>query len=224
MALAKRSGAPEVELQTNATRLGQPNAAHALATAGVDHAFVSLHAATAATSDALTGAPGTFEQTLAGLDALLQTSIAVRINYVLCRPNAAEFPAFVDLVATRFGGAAITVSFVGMSTDLVPRTRELVPRYREVLPALQQGVADAEARGIEVDGFDSMCGIPLCLAPVAPERFAQLTPPPPGYDRGEFVHPPPCARCSLADRCFGLRRGYADLYGWDELRPVLEPS
>lgn len=220
VALAKARGAPEIELQTNATRLGRPDAARSLADAGVDIAFVSLHAATAEISDAITGAPGTFDQTLAGLDALAVTSIAVRINYVLCRPNAAQFPAFVDLVATRWPRAAITVSFVGTSTDLVPRTPDLVPPYAEVLPPLREGLRRAESHGLVVDGFDSMCGLPLCLAPVDASRFAALAEPPPDYDGGEFIHPPPCDGCSLRTRCFGLRRGYADLYGWDELRPV----
>ncbi|MBL4687528.1 MAG: radical SAM protein [Nannocystaceae bacterium] len=223
VSLAKQHGAPEVELQSNAIRLADPEHALALADAGVDRAFVSLHAATEQTSDALTGAPGTFLQTLAGIDALTATAIAVRINYVLCRPNAAEFPAFVDLVAKRWPNAAITVSFVSMSTDLVPRTAALVPRYNEVLPALREGVRRAAAHGVDVEGFDSMCGIPLCLAPVPAARFRELPPPPSDYDGGEFVHPPPCQRCSLNKQCFGLRRGYAELYGWDELRPVAAP-
>ncbi|MEM6991359.1 MAG: radical SAM protein [Myxococcota bacterium] len=219
IALATREGAPEVELQTNATLLDEDRA-KSLATAGLSRAFVSLHAATPECSDAITGAPGTFADTLVGLDALAAAGVAVRINYVLCRPNAEEFPAFVNLVAARWPHAAITVSFVGMSTDLVPRTRALVPRYREVMPALTEGVRRAGVHGIEVEGFDSMCGIPLCLAPVPSEHFASLAAPPADYDGGEFVHPPPCRACSLQTRCFGLRRGYADLYGWDELRPL----
>jgi len=222
--LAKAHGAPEVELQTNAIRLADPGRAARLATAGVDRAFVSLHAADAATSDALTHAPGTYAQTLAGLDALARTPIAVRINYVLCRPNAAQFPAFMQRVAQRWPDAGVTVSFVGMSTDLVPRTRDLVPRYSDVLPALADGLTIARAHNIDVNGFDSMCGIPLCLVPGGPEAFRRLAPPPDGYDGGEFVHPPPCASCSLRPQCFGLRQEYARLYGWDELRPVDGPA
>ena len=46
----------------------------------------------------------------------------------------------------------------------------------------------------------------------------------PGRGGGEFVKPAPCAGCVLESRCFGLRRGYAQMYGWDELRPVTVPS
>src|SRR5439155_16755168 len=58
--LARRLGAAAVELQTNGTRLAHARLATALAEAGLDGAMVSLHGATAAISDAVTGAPGTF--------------------------------------------------------------------------------------------------------------------------------------------------------------------
>jgi MoaA/NifB/PqqE/SkfB family radical SAM enzyme len=255
----KAHGACEVELQTNATRLSDPVLCRALAEAGLDLAFVSLHGATAATSDAVTSAPGTFVRTLAGLDQLRDTGIRTRLNFVLCELNRHELPAFVTMVTERWPRATITVSFVGMSTDLVPREAWLVPRYRDVLPSLREAMALARARGLELGGFDSMCGLPLCLVPgdrtaflslsplpLAPAsglRHARDYPPPLGSDQppplggptseagltpggggGEFIKPAPCAGCVLESRCFGLRRGYAQMYGWDELRPVTVPS
>ncbi|MCX4247254.1 radical SAM protein [Paraliomyxa miuraensis] len=216
----KAHGVHEVELQTNATRLSDPALCEALRDAGVDIAFVSLHGATAAVSDEVTAAPGTFVRTLAGLDRLRDTGIHTRINFVLCEQNRHEFPAFVSLVAERWPGAAITISFVGMSTDLVPRERWLVPRYRDVLPPLREGLARARTHGLEVGGFDSMCGLPLCLVPDDLQPFFSLAELPPGGGDGEFVKPAPCDGCVLQSRCFGLRRGYASMYGWDELRPV----
>lgn len=239
----KAHGACEVELQTNATRLQDPALCRALAVAGLDIAFVSLHGATAATSDAVTSAPGTFVRTLAGLDQLRDTGIRTRINFVLCELNRHELPAFVTMVSERWPRAGITISFVGMSTDLVPREAWLVPRYRDVLPPLREAMALARARGLELGGFDSMCGLPLCLVPGDRTAFLSLAPlapgpsgghrhaspsdpdmePDAGGGDGEFVKPAPCAGCVLESRCFGLRRGYAQMYGWDELRPVTMP-
>jgi MoaA/NifB/PqqE/SkfB family radical SAM enzyme len=216
----KAAGARAIELQTNAIRLSDPTLVQSLAEAGVDVAFVSLHGACAQTSDGITRAPGTFDRTVLGLDNLHHSPIAVRINFVLCRPNHEEFPAFVQLVAQRWPKAAITVSFVGLSTDLVPRSRELVPRYAEVLPNLERGIAIAAQHGVRIEGFDSMCGIPLCLVPGDPARFAALAPIPAGYDGGEFTRADACGRCVLEDRCFGLRRGYAAMYGTAELVPI----
>lgn len=219
----KAHGACEVELQTNATRLHDAALCQALAEAGLDVAFVSLHGATAAVSDEVTAAPGTFVRTLAGLDQLREAGIRTRINFVLCELNRHELPAFVALVAERWPRAAITISFVGMSTDLVPREAWLVPRYRDVLPPLSQAMALARAHGLAVGGFDSMCGLPLCLVPGDRTAFLSLSTLPSGGDGGEFVKPAPCASCVLESRCFGLRRGYAQMYGWDELRPVTTP-
>jgi hypothetical protein len=219
----KAHGACEVELQNNATRLHDATLCQALADAGVDVAFVSLHGATAAVSDDVTAAPGTFVRTLAGLDQLRATGIRTRINFVLCEQNHRELPAFVALVAERWPQAAITISFVGMSTDLVPRERWLVPRYRDVLPPLTQAMALARVHGLEIGGLHSMCGLPLCLVPADLRPFFALAELPPGGGDGEFVKPAPCAGCVLQTRCFGLRRGYAQMYGWDELRPVTTP-
>lgn len=216
---AKKQGAREVEVQTNATQLGAPGRAAALEEAGVDIAFVSLHGATAQVCDAVTDAPGTWVDTCAGLDALAQTSIHVRINFVLCTLNFHEFPAFVDLVAARWPDAAITVSFVGMSTDLVPRSAQLVPRYRDVLGPLTDGLARAREHGVVTEGFDSMCGLPACVVPQAAADFFDLAEVPAGYDGGEFVRPPACRACVLKTRCFGLRRSYAEMYGDEELSP-----
>lgn len=213
----KAGGAIEIELQTNATRIDAA-LADAMVDAGLDVAFVSLHAARAEVSDAITDAPGTFAQTLRGIDALAGRVPRLRINFVFCRPNIAEFPAFVDLVATRWPTATITVSFVAPSTDLVPHTAALVPRYTDVVPALVDGLRRARAHGVQVGGFDSMCGIPLCVVPPA-DRTPMLARAPivAGYDKGELEAADACEGCNLRGQCHGVRRGYAALHGTAEL-------
>ncbi len=214
------AGAREIELQTNATRLAGTDLAHRLSDTGVSHAIVSLHGATAETSDFITDAPGTFDQTLLGLDALLQTPIRVRLNYVFCHANRSEFPAYVDMVAARWPGVSLTISFVASSTDVVPHTRELMPRYADVMPFLAEGVRRARVAGLNVTGFESMCGLPLCLVPEDVTAYAGLAEIPAGLDRGEFLKPAPCQTCEASARCFGVRRGYAALHGTDELTPI----
>ncbi|WP_170319913.1 radical SAM protein [Polyangium spumosum] len=219
--LAKREGAITVELQTNAVRLADAGLTRSLEEAGLDVAFVSLHGSRAEVSDVITRAPGTFEKTARGLDALAQTKIQVRLNFVFCAPNRADFPDFVRLVAARWPAAQINVSVVGGFTDLVPRTESLIPRYGDLLPAMREGLEIARAAGISVLGFESMCGIPLCLAPVDPRGFFDLAEIPAGHDGGEFVRAEACGRCELNTRCFGFRRSYAELHGTAEARAVV---
>lgn len=220
--LARTSGASEVELQTNAVRLADPGLTRALAEAEVDVAFVSLHGASAQVSDHVTDSPGTFERTVRGIDQLYTSSIGVRLNFVFCRANHDDFPDFVRMVAQRWPGTQVSISFVAPSTDMVPRTVELIPRYSEVLPPMAEGVRLAHELGVGITGFESMCGLPLCLVPDDLAPYFNLSALPEGIDGGEFDKPEPCTRCAVSDRCYGLRRGYQQLYGAAELRPFDE--
>jgi hypothetical protein len=47
-----------------------------------------------------------------------------------------------------------------------------------------------------------------------------LTEIPEGFDQGEFLKTEECSRCALETRCYGLRRGYAEIHGTGELRAV----
>jgi MoaA/NifB/PqqE/SkfB family radical SAM enzyme len=221
---AKAQGVRAVELQSNGTRLGDPALTAALVDAGIDQAMISLHGATAEVSDAVTGAPGTFLATLRGIDELARTPVRVRLNFVFCQANHREFPRFVDFVAARWPRAAIVFSFVGSHTDVVPRTTALIPRFSDIMPSLLAGLARAAVHGTQVCGFDSMCGLPLCLVPEAARADFSTGAVGPDGGGGEFVKSEACRRCSEQDRCYGVRRGYAELYGTDELRPLTAPE
>lgn len=220
IALAHASGASRVEIQTNAIGLADATRTESLVAAGLSRAFVSLHGATVETSDAVTAAPGTHVKTLAGIDVLAKLSVTTELNFVFCRRNHHEFPDYVRMVATRWPEASICVSFVGASTDMVPHTTDLIPRYRDILPDLARGLALANQLGVDVAGFDSMCGIPLCLVPGELVKQYNLAEIPAGFDDGEFLRAPACDACAWSRQCFGVRRRYADLYGIDELHPL----
>ena len=221
--LAKAAGVRGIELQTNATRLDAA-VAGALVEAGVEQATVSLHASTAELSDAITGAPGTFVQTLRGLDALAPLPLRVQINYVFCQANRDDFPNVVELVVARWPRAGITPIFVGSHTDVVPRTPLLIPSFSDILPSLTRGLERARAAGIGVGGLDTMCGLPLCLVPPSEREAFSSAPLPPDAGDGEFVKGDVCGTCSESHRCYGVRRGYAELYGTAELRPFAARS
>jgi len=221
---AKQVGVRSVELQTNAIRLADPSLCEQLAAAGIDTAFVSLHGSRAEVCDAITNAPGTWAKTVAGLDQLARVGVGTRINFVMCRDNADDFPATVELVASRWPSFVLTFSFVAPSTDLVPRTAALIPRYSDVFGPLEAGLRRGRELGVQVTGFESMCSIPLCLKPDGLGEYQQL--PPAGLDAqvgdtgGEFEKPEVCDGCSQRERCWGVRRGYLALYGSSELHAL----
>lgn len=217
---ARELGIEMIELQTNAIRLADGELCQTILDAGISEAFVSLHGSTAEICDRVTRAPGTWAKTVAGLDELHARGAKARVNFVMCAINAHDFVNVVELVGTRWPRFVLTFSFVAPSTDNVPRSKELIPRYSDMAPAMLAGFARARELGVIVSGFESMCAIPLCLKPDGLEQYASLSPLEAGLDRGEFLKPASCDTCSVSERCWGIRRGYAKLHGTDELRAL----
>ena len=217
---AKAEGASQVELQTNAIKLGDLDFCRQLIDAGVDQLFISLHGSKPDISDRVTEAPGTFDKTVRGIDRALELGLGTRLNFVFCETNYRDFPDYVRFVSARWPAAELVVSFVAGSTDVVPKTADLIPNYSDVLGYLSLGMGIAQETGTRVLGFESMCGIPLCLVPADLEDYFRLAEVPEDFDRGEFVKTKACERCDLFGKCFGVRRGYVELHGESEFSPV----
>lgn len=217
--LGHRLGATVIELQTNATRLADPAAVAALEEAGVTVAHISLHACTSEISDGITGAPGTFDKTVLGIDTLHASNIRARLNFVFCESNYRQFPEYVDYVHQRWPDSILTVSFIAQSTDVVPRG-PIMPRYSDIAGSLAAGLRRAAAHEHTVSGFDSMCGLPLCVVPDDLSHLLELAEIPEGSAGEEFVRPDACSACTMKTHCFGVRRGYADAYGLEEFTAI----
>lgn len=231
--LAKSKGAPRVELQTNAIKMADRAFAGALREAGLSSAFVSLHGTTAAVSDRVTAAPGTFVRTVAGIGNLLAEGVPVQLNFVVCGQNHHELAGYPDFVHATFiaplaaqgrrAEVGITLSYAAASTDNVPRDGRLIPRISTVAPSFEEAIARAAHHGIPVDGLDTKCGVPACYLPRAVREVAFAHAVPAG-ERARaaagFTRAPACERCDYGDRCFGIRSSYAELHGLAELRAI----
>ncbi len=208
IALAKARSRFAVGLQSNAIRLANADFLATLVSAGLGHVTVSLHASHAELSDAITGAPGTFVQTCAGLDQLHRTTVTVNLNFVITRRNLSDLLSYLPMVAQRWPRFALAISLVAPSSDMVPRDREMVPRYSEVLETLSEAWRLARQLRLAISGLEAMYGLPLCLAPGDVRQALEVTDLPDDADKGE-VQPPVCATCALSSKCYGIRQGYA---------------
>jgi len=65
-----------------------------------------------------------------------------------------------------------------------------------------------------------MCGLPLCLVPENERAAVASKAIAPSVGAGEFVKAEACTHCAETYRCFGVRRGYAELHGTTELRAI----
>jgi len=209
-----------VTLETNAIQFSKPGLAARLREAGLSGCFVSLHSGDAATSDAITRAPGTFQRTVAGIKVLLATGIPVRLNCVMTREGLDHLEGVPDFVHATFGahrylqGLMLSQPCDPWDPSLLPTVVPEPERLRTVLRAV---IDRAFALGVPVTGLDGPCGPPLCTFG-ADRRITALTPIPETIDGRTYL--PACDDCAVRHACFGVRASDVVLYGDACARPL----
>ena len=148
------------------------------------------------------------------------TKAHVIVNFVVCHRNHHELGEFVSWVHERWPGVPVNVSPVAASSDVVPKDKSMIPQYKDVMPDLVAAVREGERLGVPVLGFEAMCGVPLCVIPPEIQRKFKPAELNAVCDSDEFVRGTACKGCMYDGHCYGLRRGYMDLYGDGELRTV----
>ncbi|HMA89271.1 MAG TPA: radical SAM protein [Burkholderiales bacterium] len=221
---ARASGFEHVRIQTHGMRLAEEAYCRELVEAGIDEYFVSVTAADAASHDAITGVPGSFERTLRGLENLEAYPGVVSLsNTVVTRRSYRQLPAVVERL--RHLRRLAQMEFWNYWPMRESDDKDLVVSHLEVLPFLREAIARARAcgRSVEVKNF------PECLLGedgdalnndqpkliIDPEFW-------PEFMRNGFhqcVHRSHCG----ARRCLGLNTAYINKFGWqaDLLVPLL---
>jgi len=98
---AKRLGYERVSVITNGRRASYPAFARQLVRAGVDEILISLHGGEPAVQDNLTGVPGSFEQTVAGIEnclAVLSSPEHLAVNTTVVVENLEHLGGLADLL------------------------------------------------------------------------------------------------------------------------------
>ena len=220
---ARRSGFQHVRIQTHGMRLADSEYCQELVTAGIDEYLVSVTAADAATHDAITRVPGSFERTLRGLENLdAWPEVAILTNTVVTERSYRQLPDVVERLAHLRGLARMEFwSYWPMrETD----EKDLIPSHLDVLPYLRSAVRAAWALGrrVEVKNF------PECLLGAEGEALdngqPRLVIDPafwPEFMRNGFhqcVHKAYCG----SRKCLGLNSAYVNKHGWhaDVLVPL----
>lgn len=210
---ARELGFTAVTMETNAIQFAKPGLAERLRDAGLTDCFVSLHSGDAATSDTITRAPGTFEKTVKGIQALLAAGVPVRLNCVMTRQGIDRLEGVPDFVHQTFGNHPLLNGLMlSQPTDPWDRTLlpEILPEPARLREVLRRAINRAFELGVQVSGLDGPCGPPLC-AFGADRRITRLAPVPEQLDGRTYL--PACADCGVRAACFGVRIADVELYG-----------
>lgn len=145
---AKNAGFARASIFSNGRRLKDRNYAGSLKAAGLDSALVSLHGPDSRIHDSVVGATGAFEETLRGIENLLDQGVEVLLNTVVSRINFQRLEEQVDFITSRFSGRVRL-----QLSDLFPTARVFknswlhVP-YRELKPWLTGALIEASCANL----------------------------------------------------------------------------
>ncbi len=225
---ARAMGYRPIQVQTNGRMLIYAGLVRALISAGVDELSPSLHGPRASVHDALTRAPGSFAQTVAGVRNAVESGAAVVTNTVVVRANLAHLADTVGLLAAlgvRRAQLAL-VHPVGTAAQLFD---DVVPRLGEAATAMAAAIDAGRRRGITVVTE----AVPPCLlrghedavveSAIPETTVVDLDGAPLAYStwrrREGKAKGAPCASCARNATCEGPWREYPERQGWDDLVP-----
>jgi MoaA/NifB/PqqE/SkfB family radical SAM enzyme len=212
--MARDHGFSHVRIQTHGMKLANETYLQELVDAGVDEYFVSITAADAATHDAITQVPGSFDRTMRGLENLEHHDVATMTNTVITRLSYQQLPALVDRVGhlKRLKRMDFWNYWPMRETD----DKDLIVSHLDVRPYLRDAIAGARERGITLE----IKNFPECLLGDDREYLnndqPELIIDPefwPEFMRNGFhqcVHRSYCG----AKRCLGLNTAYIEKFGW----------
>jgi hypothetical protein len=190
---AREAGCQRIGIETDAIALRSEQNAHGSVSAGVRHLRVRMLGGTPGLHDALVGAPGALEATLAGVDtfracaAAGEHAVDVVAVIPLCRHNVHDAPAAVGR-AVEHGVDRVIVEVADAGLGIASSA----PWARA---ACDTGVVN----GVWVE----VAGLPFCVLPGYEMHVADV------MRERAGAKPPSCRACPLDDVCAGASPGTA---------------
>lgn len=212
-----------VTLETNALRYAEPGYLDQLRSAGLSDTVVSLHAADAAGSDALTGVPGSFARTVAGLRAALAAGLRVGVHCVVEQANAGGLDAHARFVVESLHAAERRVRQVSYSFPIASHRRAryagAIAPLDVIRPQLSAAVRRLRAAGIEARTLGTS-GFPVCALDDAAREAAALPVSVADEQRAGRTFVAACTACAVRSRCLGVHEAYVAVHGDRGVRAV----
>lgn len=229
---ARAIGYRPIQVQTNGRMLAYEALVDRLVRAGVEEFSPALHGPGAEVHDALTKAPGSFEETVRGIRNVVASPAYVVTNTVVVAGNLAHLDATLSLLF-ELGVRHAQLALVHPVGTAQPAEVEVVPHIGPAAEAIARAVRHGRALGMKI----VVEAVPPCLLPGVEDAVVEdqipdttvvdLDGSPFGFSDWRRVEGkakgPPCERCALSARCEGPWREYPERDGWDAYRPIATP-
>lgn len=218
-------------LVTNGRALAYQDLVDKLLERRLKYVYMSLHGGDAKMHNLLVRADA-FEQTYQAVKNLAGLGLDFTVNAVVTRQNLNHLRPIVDAILP-YPDVVLKFSMVQPKGGgdkhfdrLIPKVSDVAAKVRD---AIEYGLQKSNGAGRYAHD-----GIPFCMLPgledkyddLKTHRFAtmiEIGEPDffPVDDRAK-VQPRACDDCSIRGPCPGLFRGYAEVHGVDEVKPVID--
>lgn len=170
VAQAKSLGYGRISVMTNGRRLSHLPYAAALAKAGMNRFYVSIHGHEKKLHEGLTRTPDSFEQTVAGLDSvakLKRYGVELHTSTVVTGRNLPHLAEIYRFLRAR-GVDQVVFNVMQANGRADTYFEQIFPRYTEIAAAFERFVAEVGQAG-EARPMAFLVDIPLCTTEKLPD-------------------------------------------------------
>lgn len=219
-----------ITLQTNGRFLSKPEIQEAISNKKIT-LVVALHGTNPDIHDSITRVPGSFEQTISGIQAARTNNIPVILKTVISKINMYTLSSFVPLMIKE-NLQDINMAFPHAQGNARIFFESIIPRYCDLRPQIMNLASLAKKNHINLS-FET---IPFCVLPEYPEMMSELV-----YrckavkctqvneDTFDWnvvrkrikTKMPFCSSCFFDKYCEGPWSEYVDKYGISEFNPIV---
>lgn len=229
---AKDLGYKHIQIQSNGRLFFYKSYCIELIKAGVDIFNPAIHGSCSEIHDYLTRSPGSFKQTLKGIENLKSLNQEILINTVITKANYRDLPNIARMI-TFLKPAGFQFAFMHIPNTIQNNQeliKKIVPRYCQIDDYLKEGLRITTKAGIETKTE----AIPYCFMKGYEKHIAENEAPDANvYDANKIIKNfnkvrktqgkakgPNCQRCKYDEICEGPWRDYPEIFGWEEFKPI----
>lgn len=223
---ASRKGA-EVIVLSNGIKFSDFHFAKEVADAGMNRAAISVYGHNAGLYDRVTQTTGNFQRLVRALGNLFMLRdeykypLDIELKTLVCKPIMKHIPNIMEFLITNFPRPNMLEIF-GMSVQRSAweNADKVACKLSDAAPYIRKAIDISMARR----RFITVLDVPPCI--LGYNAYFRHYVPLFDYcnedDHKEYssVKGPQCRHCNINESCSGVKKGYANYYGYSELKPI----
>lgn len=180
---AKKLGICNIQIQSNGRLFCYDDFCEDLIGAGATEFCLALHGSNSRMHDSLTNSPGSFKQTVQGIENLVRRKQSVLMNTVITSENFKALPKIAQLFV-QLGVKQFQFAFVHIIGSAAKNAKWIVPKKSQVMPFVAKGLKIGACSGVRV----LTEAIPFCFMRGLEQHIAEnIIPLTKVFDRDQII-------------------------------------